>query len=212
MPRARACITDPPYNVGVQYGDGVNDKRPDYASWCGQWLSSCRAKCDAVAFTPGTTNVAMWCRLAEPDWIVCWHKPACMGNSPFGVCNWEPVLFYGAPRRNSGNDVIVAPIVREPELWWHPCPKPEKLAAGLILLTTQIGDTIIDVFAGSGTTLVAAKRLGRRAIGVEVEERFCERIAARLSRTTVQVQMTLPIARETRQGLPFLENRTDGEE
>ena len=63
----------------------------------------------------------------------------------------------------------------------HLAQMPEALAERPILLTTGAGDLVVDPFMGSGTTLRAAKNLGRRAIGIEVEERFCEMAAARLS-------------------------------
>jgi DNA modification methylase len=56
----------------------------------------------------------------------------------------------------------------------HPCPKPEALMSHLVTDFTDDGDTILDPFMGSGTTLVAAKRLGRKAIGIELEEKYCE--------------------------------------
>lgn len=70
----------------------------------------------------------------------------------------------------------------------HPCPKPENLMLQLVSQFTDIGDTILDPFMGSGTTLVAAKRLGRKAIGVELQEKYCEIAAQRLS------QEALPLA------------------
>ena len=56
----------------------------------------------------------------------------------------------------------------------HPCPKPETLMQHLVSDFSDEGETILDPFAGSGTTLVAAKRLGRKAIGIEINEQYCE--------------------------------------
>jgi site-specific DNA-methyltransferase (adenine-specific) len=63
----------------------------------------------------------------------------------------------------------------------HPCPFPNEIPKRCIIATTQPGDIVLDPFLGSGTTLRVAKDLGRRGIGIESEERFCEMAVARLA-------------------------------
>lgn len=64
----------------------------------------------------------------------------------------------------------------------HPCAFPLELAKRPIESSSAIGDVVLDPFCGSGTTLRAAKDLGRRAIGIEIEERYCEIAVKRLLR------------------------------
>lgn len=67
----------------------------------------------------------------------------------------------------------------------HPTQKPIGMVANWVRLFSDSGDTILDPFAGTGTTLRAAKDEGRRAIGWEVDERWCEKTALRLSQDTL---------------------------
>ncbi|MGQ9584858.1 MAG: DNA-methyltransferase [Anaerolineae bacterium] len=62
----------------------------------------------------------------------------------------------------------------------HPAPFPEELPRRLILLYTSRGDTVLDPFLGSGTTAVAAARLGRRYVGYDVSPEYCELARRRL--------------------------------
>ena len=61
----------------------------------------------------------------------------------------------------------------------HPCPRDLSHVRWLVEWFSREGDTVVDPFAGSGTTLVAAKELGRRAIGIELHGPYCGLAASR---------------------------------
>jgi site-specific DNA-methyltransferase (adenine-specific) len=110
---------------------------------------------------------------------------------------FEPILWFTKPYKIGGtiadnvlthgvgafnNDVFslysprtenVLSIGMEPgEAGLHPTQKPVRLMAALIALTTRAGDVVLDPYAGSGTTLLAARRLMRKCIGIELDERY----------------------------------------
>ncbi|MCX7944079.1 MAG: site-specific DNA-methyltransferase [Deltaproteobacteria bacterium] len=68
---------------------------------------------------------------------------------------------------------ITIPFWSMPENTEHPTQKPEKLLAKIILANTKPNDVVFDPFLGSGTTSVVAKKLGRRFVGIEVDEYYC---------------------------------------
>ncbi len=68
---------------------------------------------------------------------------------------------------------ISVPFWSMPENTDHPTQKPEKLIAKLLLASSNAGDVVLDPFAGSGTTAVVAKKLGRRFVAIEQEEEYC---------------------------------------
>lgn len=70
----------------------------------------------------------------------------------------------------------------------HPTQKPEELMCYLIATYTNPGDLVLDFTMGSGTTLRAAKDLGRRAIGIEIDEGYCEIAARRLSQNVLALE------------------------
>jgi site-specific DNA-methyltransferase (adenine-specific) len=99
--------------------------------------------------------------------------------------NLEAIYFLGShPRGGGGRSAVFptsahaagSPAGYAARAGGHPHTKPGDVMAALIELTSG---AIADPFAGGGSTLVAAKRLGRKAIGVEVDERYCEIAAKR---------------------------------
>lgn len=97
-----------------------------------------------------------------------------IGRWPVGIGGRSSV-FVSRQRLTSATGVVAAN-------GGHPHTKPNEVMEELVLLTDG---SVADPFAGSGSTLVAARNLNRRAVGVEVEERYCELIAKRLSQDTL---------------------------
>jgi site-specific DNA-methyltransferase (adenine-specific) len=80
---------------------------------------------------------------------------------------------------NLWNDITV-PFWSMPENTDHPTQKPEKLMAKLILASTNEGDFVFDPFTGVGSSIVTAKKLNRRFLGIEIEREYCLLAAKRL--------------------------------
>ena len=82
--------------------------------------------------------------------------------------------------------VAATPSVRRE----HPVEKPIELFRHFIEPITPDGGLVLDPFMGGGSTLIAAQRLGRRAIGIEIEERYCEIAAKRLAQGVLNLETT----------------------
>ncbi len=98
--------------------------------------------------------------------------------------DWEETVdgnFRNTYPSNFWDDISI-PYWSMPENTAHPTQKPEKLLAKLILASSSPGDVVLDPFAGSGSTAVTAKKLGRHYIGVEQNPQYCVWAELRLER------------------------------
>jgi len=115
-----------------------------------------------------------------------------MGSQFRNRHEWIAHFAFGTPvkpqRRDVAN-VLAFPAVRKGD---HPTEKPGPLLETLISVVTPVGGVVLDPFAGSGSTLCAAKTLGRKSIGIELDERFAEVAAKRLERTPWPGDVALP--------------------
>ena len=95
---------------------------------------------------------------------------------------FTPILYYGRDwRAGKCARPTGRQVTERAEDNGHPCPKPLKAWTWLVDKVTPEGDTVLDPFCGYGTTLIAALETGRKAVGVEIEERYCELAARRCS-------------------------------
>lgn len=123
--------------------------------------------------------------LVFPFFRVVWFeyaRPHYKGRLMYG--SDVAYLFGIPPKSRKGAHVIPGRLIdadssgRQSD---HPCPRKIGFAKWLVNWWSDLNDLVCDPFMGSGTTLVAAKQLNRRAIGIEYEEKYCEEAARRLS-------------------------------
>ncbi len=108
-----------------------------------------------------------------------WHyrrsyETVLVGQKRGAACKW-----YDETNRVENIIRHITKII--PQAQDHPTPKPVELAEWFIRLHTQPGETVVDPFCGAGSTLRAAKDLGRKAIGIELDEHWAEIAARRMA-------------------------------
>ena len=191
-------LTDPPYNVGyhyASYNDNMNEA--DYFTWLGETIGE---RCVFIHYPEDVFQYAAEIGIV-PSKAIAWIYHA---NTPrqwrmiawFGI---DPDLSLGHQEYQNPTDKRIQKRIAAGESarlydWWeieqvknisdektdHPCQIPIALMRR-VLEVTPTAQTILDPFMGSGTTLRAAKDLGRKAIGIEIEERYCEIAANRMA-------------------------------
>ena len=100
-----------------------------------------------------------------------------------GKCAWSERQRNGGTTKNKKRNIVAMHGPRT-NIWTmsninkeqnsHPAKMPSKMAEGHVISWSEPGDVVLDPFAGSGTTLRAAKLLGRRYIGIEISQKYCE--------------------------------------
>jgi site-specific DNA-methyltransferase (adenine-specific) len=185
LPEADAIITDPPFNVGKDFAN--EDLTPkEWQAFCTRLaLAMWENGAGNVLVEVGKNDQTM--RQELDRWMPYRYAMALnytnsMRNGAVGYANFGLVLWYGEGKcHNRYKDRLDSALNDSRSEFKHPSPKELAHYGKLVEMFTPEGGTVIDPFAGSGTTLRAAKDRNRRAIGIELDPAHCETIVARLS-------------------------------
>lgn len=169
-----ALVTDPPY--------------PNNAGHFEEAVPLARRVLELLS---GKECLTFWTELEHPPVplslvaVHIWHRANVNGRP------YEPIYHFSADGKKRRSEVYKHPAIFDgagPGCWeyaGHPTQKPVALMGRLVEKTTA--GVICDPFCGVGATLIAAKQRGLRAIGVEIEERYCEIAARRLSQEVLDL-------------------------
>lgn len=180
------CLTDPPYGIGAAggfggYGASTTDRHYD-DTWDNATPNKeyfdeiLRVSKNAIIF-----GGQFFTDKLPPNghWIVWDKKGGILFENPFGDCE---LAWTNLPKKSIKKYTCIQQgFVAEERNRTHPTQKPVKLFGEILRDYTEDGATILDPYMGSGTTLVAARVLGRSAIGIEISKKYCEVAKSRLS-------------------------------
>ncbi len=172
------CITDQPYGTGWVRGGGkvgefrARHEQPEWDVFNLDWISLLNSPCRVVAFTP-VARLEELCNAFASRSVHYYRKTNVRpnGTDREAIVCWPPSIVGDFTTYNG-------------DMPLHPCQKPAELmnwVVGEFGMGWSDGVYILDPFMGSGTTLRAAKDLGRKAIGIEIEEKYCEISAKRMA-------------------------------
>jgi len=194
-------LTDPPYGIHHSSNHG--------ASWQGQEIVGDEStvlrdfilrECEGIPmFIFSTWKIDIPHDLVDIDGVLIWDKGPAFGMGDLAFpwkMSWEMIIVVagavGAPgifvgRRDEGVLRGHIQVSWESKGRRHPHQKPVSLVTHL--LTHTSASTILDPFLGSGTTAVAAKKLNRKCIGIEIEEKYCEIAANRCRQMVMELRV-----------------------
>jgi site-specific DNA-methyltransferase (adenine-specific) len=191
-------LTDPPYGIDGARGLGGKRMKGDYSGGFEDTAVYIRdvvvpvvigliQRATCVVVTPGNANFAHY---PQPDSFGVFYQPAAVGLQPFGNVDAQPILYYGTAGGGRMGKPCSFVLTETPERNGHPCPKPFKAWKKLLATVARPGQQVLDPFMGSGTTLVVAKQMGHAAIGIELNEAYCEIAANRLAQGALPLEAT----------------------
>lgn len=197
-------LTDPPYGINYQcgfrkikYDKLKNDNNINFLSAFIEKAYQILNENTPILIFCSWHNVDVFKKEIQKHFsiknMLIWYKDGgSMGDLKGAfMFNYE-IIFYAVKGQFKLNGKRESDIIKIKKVGvnnYHPTQKPLSLIEYLLIKTTNKNDLIFDGFAGSGTTLVASDRLGRRCIGIELDKKHCDTTVKRLR--TMQLKMDI---------------------
>jgi DNA modification methylase len=205
-----SVVTDPPYGVNIGEHKASTDERMKHLNRGGYISYADTPENYSIVVVPAINEAlsitkrgmvfgvppAIW-QLPPPDVMGGVYLPHSVGRNRWGFSSMAHCLMCGnAAAMQHGCKATAFYNTDTAEKNGHPTPKPLSWMKWAISLGSERGETILDPFMGSGTTGVAAVKLGRKFIGIEIEPRYfdiaCRRIQAALDAPDLFVERPKP--------------------
>jgi site-specific DNA-methyltransferase (adenine-specific) len=201
LPKVDLVLTDPPYGIGYSKYASHDDDAKEYAGEIIPRLMFCEAVLSDgwMCVFQAAKRSTKWAEWFPREWrLFALPKTFVQilpGAGPTWATDYALVWPVGIPRtqRGLGRDWFVcetSDMSKRPV--GHPCPRPLNGIRHLVGILSNPTACILDPFMGSGTTLVAAKQLGRRAIGIEICEAYCQIAVERLRQAVLPLEPAAP--------------------
>lgn len=209
LSKFNTIVTDPPYGIGERSGTIGQSRahKNEYGAYEDTYenlvnqiiprFAEALSMCGRAVVTPG--GIGVW-DYPKPDILGGFYQPAATGMCLWGRITYQPILFYGRdPMIGKTIENITYVLTEKPSEIQHPCAKPLNATKWLVKRASAHGETVLDPFAGSGTTGVACVKLGRKFIGIELDERYFDIACRRIEEAYKQPDMFIEPAKKVEQ-------------
>ena len=187
--KADMVFTDPPYGLGYEYNSHEDVPGDKYEKFCDTWFQILSKLCDKIIITTGWKYNLFWTKKEPFDNMYWVMRGKHSGGRISHFRLVEPIFAFGKKFNKYDFDLFETTkeirYMGETNLReLHTCPKPLKLIKEIINPQTKQNDNILDVFGGSGTTLIACEQLDRKCFMMEIDPVYCSVIIERWENVT----------------------------
>ena len=177
--KADMVFTDPPYGIGFKYNSHQDSTGDDYKDFCRDWFHVLRGFSDFIVISTGWAYNGFWYSYEPKDCFYWLCKNKRTGGSISHFRKVEPIFIWGKPSNTYDFDFWEQTTQIEDDLRGkHTCPKPVSLIEQIISGGRDNG-SVLDVFGGSGTTLIACEKTNRKCFMMEIDPHYCDVIVQR---------------------------------